>query len=59
MPQGDKSSHTDKQQRQVEPIKTGQDENGGGKSAEAQIWAAANKLILDDKEPFSENQELI
>jgi hypothetical protein len=57
MPQGDKSSHTDNQQRQAEPIETGQDEKGGGKSGEAWIWAAANKLTLDDNEPFPENQE--
>jgi hypothetical protein len=57
MPQDNKSNHTDKSQRPAEPIETGQDEKGGGESAEARIWAAANKLTLDDNEPFSENRE--
>jgi hypothetical protein len=57
MPQDNKSSHTDKPQRLAEPIETGQGEKGGGESAEARIWAAANKLTLDDNEPFSENRE--
>jgi hypothetical protein len=57
MPQGDKSSSTDTQKRQAEPIEPDQDEKGDGESAEAWIWAAANKLTLDDKEPFSGNQE--
>jgi hypothetical protein len=57
MPQGDKSSHTDKPQRPAEPTEAGYEKKGVGKSAEARIWAAANKLTLNDKEPFSENQE--
>jgi hypothetical protein len=57
MPQDNKSSRTDKPQRLAEPIETGQDEKGGGESAEARIWAAAKKLSLEDNEPFSENQE--
>jgi hypothetical protein len=57
MPQGDKSSYTDKPQQPAEPIEPGQDEKEGGESAEARIWAAANKLTLDDKAPVSEHQE--
>jgi hypothetical protein len=57
MPQDNKSSHTDKPQRPAEPIETGQVEKEGGESAEARIWAAANKLTLDDKAPVSEHQE--
>ena len=60
MLQDNKSSRPDKQQRQAEPIEAGQEEKGvGTKTAEARIWAAANKLSHGGKEPFQENQELI
>jgi hypothetical protein len=54
MSQDSKSSHAEKQQ-QAEPIEAGHGENGSGsKTAEARIWAAANKLIRDANEPFEE-----
>ena len=57
MSQDNKSSNADEQKQQAEP---GQEENGvGTKSAEARIWAAANKLARDGKEQFLEKQELI
>jgi len=58
MSQDNKSSNTDEQKQQAEPAEAGQGEGSvGTKSAEARIWAAANKLTLDDKEPFSEMKE--
>jgi hypothetical protein len=58
MPQGDKSSYTDKQKRQAAHIEAGYEKKGvSTKSAEARIWAAANKLIRDGEGPFQENQE--
>jgi len=60
MSQDNKASHTDEQQRQVEPIEAGPGENSvGTKVAEARIWAAANKLARAGEEPFRENQESI
>jgi hypothetical protein len=60
MSQVNESSQTDKQNRQAEPAETGQEEGSvGTKSAEARIWAAANKLTRDGKEPLRENQEII
>jgi len=57
MPQDDKSSRPDKQQREAEPIEAGREEmNAGTKSAEARIWAAANKFIRETNEPFEEEQ---
>jgi len=45
MPQGDKSSYTDKQKRQAAHIEAGYEEKGfSTKSAEAQTWATVNKL---------------
>ena len=45
MPQGDKSSYTDKQKRQAERIEAGYEKNGlSTKTAEARAWATVNKL---------------
>ena len=60
MSQDNKSSNTGEQKQQAEPAEPGQVEgNVGTKSAEARIWAAANKLARDGKEQFLEKQELI
>jgi hypothetical protein len=45
MPQGDKSSYTDKQKRQAAHIEAGYERKGiGVKNAEARAWATVNKL---------------
>jgi hypothetical protein len=45
MPQGDKSSYTDKQKRQAEHIEAGYEKKGlGVKTAESIAWATVNKL---------------
>ena len=45
MPQGDKSSYTDKQNRQAEHIEAGYEKKGlSVKTAEARAWATVNKL---------------
>ena len=45
MPQGDKSSYTDKQKRQAAHIEAGYEKRGVGvKNAEARAWATVNKL---------------
>ena len=45
MPQGDKSSYTDKQKRQAAHIEAGYEKKGvGTKTAEARAWATVNKL---------------
>ena len=45
MPQGDKSSYTDKQKRQAEHIEAGYAKKGlSTKTAEARAWATVNKL---------------
>ena len=45
MPQGDKSSYTDKQKRQAEHIEIGYEEKGlSAKTAAARAWATVNKL---------------
>ena len=44
MPQGDKSSYTDKQKRQAEHIEEGYEKRGTGKKeAERRAWATVNK----------------
>ena len=58
MPQDNKSSRPDNQKRPAEPIESNQEEmNAGTKSAEARIWAAANKLASDTEDPSREKQE--
>jgi plasmid stabilization system protein ParE len=45
MPQGDKSSYTDKQKRQAAHIEAGYENKGVSvKNAEARAWATVNKL---------------
>ena len=45
MPQGDKSSYTDKQKRQAEHIEKSYEKRGlGEKTAEKRAWATVNKL---------------
>jgi len=45
MPQGDKSSYTDKQKRQVKHIEEGYERKGvGEKEAERRAWATENKV---------------
>jgi hypothetical protein len=45
MPQGDKSSYTDKQIRQAAHIEAGYEKKGVSvKNAEAHAWATVNKL---------------
>jgi hypothetical protein len=45
MPQGDKSSYTDKQKRQAAHIEAGYEKRGlTTKTAEARAWATVNKL---------------
>jgi plasmid stabilization system protein ParE len=45
MPQGDKSSYTDKQKRQAAHIETGYEKKGlSAKTAEARAWATVNKI---------------
>lgn len=45
MPQGDKSSYTDKQKRQAGHIEAGYENKGfSAKTAEARAWATVNKL---------------
>jgi len=44
MPQGDKSSYTDKQKRKAEHIEEGYEDRGLGKDeAERRAWATVNK----------------
>ena len=45
MPQGDKSSYTDKQKRQAAHIEAGYEKKGfSTKTAEARAWATVNRL---------------
>ena len=45
MPQGDKSSYTEKQKRQAAHIEEGYEKKGlSTKTAEARAWATVNKL---------------
>jgi hypothetical protein len=45
MPQGDKSSSTEKQRRQAARIEEGYEKKGVGvKTSEARAWATVNKL---------------
>lgn len=45
MPQGDKSSYTDKQKRQVKHIEEGYEKKGvPKKEAERRAWATENKI---------------
>jgi len=51
MPQGDKSSYTDKQKRQAEHIEAGYEKKGlSTKTAEARAWATVNNSPAVAKE---------
>jgi len=54
MPQGDKSSYTDKQKRQAEHIEASYEKKGlNTKTAEARAWATVNKLTGGGKKSGS------
>jgi hypothetical protein len=54
MPQGDKSSYTDKQKRQAEHIEKSYEKRGlGEKAAEGRAWATVNKLTGGGKKSGS------
>ena len=54
MPQGDKSSYTDKQKRQAEHIEADYEKKGFGvKAAESRAWATVNKLAGGGKKSGS------
>jgi hypothetical protein len=54
MPQGDKSSYTDKQKRQATHIEKGYEKKGvGTKTAEARAWATVNKITGGGKKSGS------
>jgi len=54
MPQGDKSSYTDKQKRQAKHIEDGYENKGlSTKTAEARAWATVNKLTGGGKKSGS------
>ena len=54
MPQGDKSSYTDKQKRQAEHIEESYEKRGvGTKAAEMRAWATVNKLTGGGKKSGS------
>jgi hypothetical protein len=54
MPQGDKSSYTDKQKRQAQRIETGYEKKGFSmKTAESRAWATVNKLTGGGKKSGS------
>jgi hypothetical protein len=54
MPQGDKSSYTDKQKRQAAHIEKDYEKKGvGTKTAEARAWATVNKLTGGGKKSGS------
>jgi plasmid stabilization system protein ParE len=58
MPQGDKSSYTDKQKRQAGHIEADYEKKGVSvKNAEARAWATVNKLSGGGKKSgFGRNQ---
>jgi plasmid stabilization system protein ParE len=54
MPQGDKSSYTDKQKRQAKHIEAGYEKRGlSTNTAEARAWATVNKLTGGGKKSGS------
>jgi hypothetical protein len=54
MPQGDKSSYTDKQKRQAQHIEAGYEKKGlRAKTATARAWATVNKLTGGGKKSGS------
>jgi hypothetical protein len=60
MPQGDKSSYTDKQKRQAAHIEAGYEKKGvSPKTAEARAWATVNKLTGGGKKRLRPDERLI
>ena len=58
MPQGDKSSYTDKQKRQAADIEAGYEKKGlTTKTAEARAWATVNKLTGGGKKSGSDRKK--
>ena len=58
MPQGDKSSYTDKQKRQAAHIEAGYEKKGVSvKNAEARPWTTVNKLSSGGKKRCSERNQ--
>jgi hypothetical protein len=58
MPQGDKTSYTDKQKRQAGHIEAGYKKTGlSMKTAEARAWATVNKLSGGGKQSGSGRKE--
>ena len=54
MPQGDKSSYTDKQKRQARHIEAGYEKKGLSiKTSEARAWATVNKITGGGKKSGS------
>jgi hypothetical protein len=54
MPQGDKSSYTDKQKRQARHIEAGYEKKGlTPKTSEARAWATVNKISSGGKKSGS------
>jgi len=54
MPQGEKSSYTDKQKRQAEHIEASYEKKGfSTETAESRAWATVNKLSGDGKKSGS------
>jgi hypothetical protein len=54
MPQGDKSSYTDKQKRQAKHIEAGYEKKGlRTKISEARAWATVNKITGGGKKSGS------
>ena len=54
MPQGDKSSYTDKQKRQARHIEAGYEKNGlSTKTSEVRAWATVNKITGGGKKSGS------
>ena len=59
MPQGDKSSYTDKQKRQAEHIEAGYEKKGlSMKTAEVGAWATVNKLTGGGKKSGSGRKKI-
>jgi hypothetical protein len=58
MPQGDKSSYTNKQKRQAEHIEAGYEKKGvSTETAEARAWATVNKLSGVSRTPKANRNE--
>jgi hypothetical protein len=59
MPQGDKSSYSDKQKRQAAHIEAGYEKKGASlKIAETRAWATVNKLTGGGKKSGSGRDQI-